>query len=332
MNILDDFAGERAHLQGTQAAVLNILDDASAETDRLQNLQKAIVNILDDLQVEKNNLEKTRNQLIQSSDEVLESHRHLEHRVEERTAELAVSNKELEAFAYSVSHDLRAPLRHLNGFLTLLRKRCYEGLDESGRHYIDAVLSSSQRLGTLIDDLLQFSRLGRAAIRKTQINPNELVDELRKELQTETDGRKVRWNVGALPAVTADRGMLRQVLQNLMDNALKFTRTREEAEINIAGARDEAGNVVISVADNGVGFDMEYYSKLFQVFQRLHGEDEFEGTGIGLANVSKMVERQEGHVWAQSTLGQGATFYVSLPPATIQMGEEHEPLEAHIAR
>lgn len=261
-----------------------------------------------------------------------ESQRHLEQHVMERTEQLAAANKELESFAYSVSHDLRAPLRHLDGFLGLLRGRCYEVLDEGGRHYIDIVLSSSRRLGALIDDLLQFSRLGRAAIRRAPVQPNEIIVELRQELQEAMQDRKVCWNVGPLPAVAADRGMFRQIFQNLLDNALKFTRTREAAEITIAGSHDADGNVVISVADNGVGFDMAYYNKLFQVFQRLHGEDAFEGTGIGLANVRKIVERHGGRVWAQSTLGKGAIFYVSLPPAgTIEAGEEHEPVEAHIA-
>jgi PAS domain S-box-containing protein len=263
--------------------------------------------------------------------EIRDFNEHLEQRVKDRTAELAAVNKELEAFSYSVSHDLRAPLRHLDGFLMLLRKRCYEGLDESSRRYIDAVLAASKRMGTLIDDLLQFSRLGRAAIRKTPVRLNDIMNEVRAELQHEAEGRNVRWSVAALPAVTGDRGMLRQVFQNLLANALKFTRPREAAEIDIAGATDETGNVVISVTDNGVGFDMAYSNKLFQVFQRLHGEDEFEGTGIGLAIVSKIVERHGGRVWAQSTLGKGAAFYVSLPCLTKQIGEEHEPTETHTA-
>lgn len=330
MNILEDAQTEKIRLESTQAAILNIMDDSAAEKEHLQNIQKAIFNIFDDLHVEKRTLEETRNQLLRSSQEVLESHRHLEQRVQERTAELAASNKELGAFAYSVSHDLRAPLRHLDGFLTLLRQRSYDTLDDSSRHYIDAVLTASKRMGTLIDDLLQFSRLGRASMRKEVVMLNDIVTALKMELQHEIQGRKVLWNVGSLPPVTADRGMMHQVFQNLLANALKFTRTRQQAEIIITGALDEAGNVIVSVADNGVGFDMAYYDKLFQVFQRLHGENEFEGTGIGLANVRKIVERHDGRVWARSTLGTGTTFYVSLPTAaTMQTGDEHESVKAH---
>ena len=253
---------------------------------------------------------------------------HLERRVQERTEELSSANKELEAFAYSVSHDLRAPLRHLDGFLTLLFKRSYSKLDATAQHYIDNTLEASRRMGTLIDDLLQFSRLGRSEMQKTPVKMNEIVEEVRRELQPETHNRIIHWHVGTLPVVAADKRMLRQVIQNLLGNALKFTRPRAQAEIVVGSNRGSNGEFVTFVRDNGVGFDMQYYDKLFQVFQRLHGEDEFEGTGIGLANVRRVVERHGGRVWAEGTVGAGATFYFSLPVAATH-GEQHEPIEAH---
>jgi signal transduction histidine kinase len=253
---------------------------------------------------------------------------HLEQRVQERTEELSSANKELEAFAYSVSHDLRAPLRHLDGFLTLLFKRSYSKLDATAQHYIDNTLEASRRMGTLIDDLLQFSRLGRSEMQKTPVKMNEIVEEVRRELQPETHNRIIHWHVGTLPVVAADKRMLRQVIQNLLGNALKFTRPRAQAEIVVGSNRGSNGEFVTFVRDNGVGFDMQYYDKLFQVFQRLHGEDEFEGTGIGLANVRRVVERHGGRVWAEGTVGAGATFYFSLPVAATH-GEQHEPIEAH---
>jgi light-regulated signal transduction histidine kinase (bacteriophytochrome) len=244
--------------------------------------------------------------------------------------ELVASSKELESFAYSVSHDLRAPLRHLDGFLSLLSKRSYASLAGQGKHYIDCVLEASQRMGRLIDELLQFSRLGRSEPHKMPVNLNGVVNEVRKELEPETRGRTIEWEISTMPLVSADLGMLRQVVENMVGNALKFTRHRDEARI-VIGSRVEAdGEIVIFVRDNGAGFDMRYYNKLFQVFQRLHGEDEFEGTGIGLANVRRMVERHGGRVWAEGEVGVGAAFYFSLPAETAESGEENELVETHL--
>ena len=247
-------------------------------------------------------------------------------------ADLLQSSKELEGFAYSVSHDLRAPLRHLDGFLTLLAKRCYQTLDDQGKHYIDCTLGASQRMGQLIDDLLQFSRLGRREIHKSQIDLNAVIREIRRELEPESDGRRIVWQVEDLPPAEADPTMLRQVLENLIANALKFTRKREVAEISIGTMREQDGQRVFFVRDNGAGFDMHYYDKLFQVFQRLHGEDEFEGTGIGLANVRRIVERHGGRVWAEGEVDKGATFYFSVPQADISDGETNELFETSCAR
>jgi PAS domain S-box-containing protein len=245
-------------------------------------------------------------------------------------SQLMASVKELEAFTYSVSHDLRAPLRHLDGFLTLLSKRSYSGLDATAKHYIDSMHEASRRMGTLIDELLQFSRLGHSDIRKIPINVNELVEEVKRELEPGIRNRTIHWHVEQLPVVIADQGMLRQVIENLLGNSLKFTRQRDEAEIVIGSTFGANGELVIFIRDNGAGFDMQYYNKLFQVFQRLHSEDEFEGTGIGLANVRRMVERQGGRVWAEGAVGTGATFYFTLPSGGNVTGEQNEYIEAHL--
>jgi signal transduction histidine kinase len=247
-------------------------------------------------------------------------------------SELKASASELERFAYTVSHDLRAPLRHLDGFLSLLARRSYNSLDEQGKHYIDSTLQASQRMGRLIDELLQFSRLGRAAMQRTPVDMNQLIEEVRRELEPETRNRVVRWRIEELPPVLGDQTMLRQVFENLLANALKFTRRCAVAEIGIGIRTGEDGHLIVFVEDNGAGFDMRYYDKLFQVFQRLHREDEFEGTGIGLANVRRIVERHGGTVWAEGAVDKGAKFYFSLPEACDgKGGETHELAETHSA-
>jgi PAS domain S-box-containing protein len=253
-----------------------------------------------------------------AEDEVERLNAELEQRVVERTAELDAANKELEAFAYSVSHDLRAPLRHISGFSTLLADRTSEGLDEKSRHYVDVINKSVNEMGVLIDDLLQFSRTGRAALTIEPVDMDVVVQEALAPLLGEMDGRDVRWSIAPLPAAEADRALIRQVWVNLLGNALKYTRQSAPAHIDVSGALMD-GEVVYSVADNGVGFDMQYAHKLFGVFQRLHDASEFEGTGIGLANVHRIVTRLHGRVWAEGAPGNGATFSFSLPAAMETM-------------
>ena len=232
--------------------------------------------------------------------------------VEKRSAELEASNKELEAFAYSVSHDLRAPLRHMAGFSELLQKNTASLPDEKSRRYIAVILESARRMGNLIDDLLAFSRIGRAETNKTAVSLAQLVEEAVTEVRQDIGDRNIVWKIGKLPAVYGDRSM-RLALVNLISNAVKFTRTRAPAEIEIGCMNEAADQVVIFVRDNGVGFDMKYVNKLFGVFQRLHAAEAFEGTGIGLATVQRIAHRHGGRAWAEGRVDQGATFYFSLP-------------------
>jgi PAS domain S-box-containing protein len=229
-----------------------------------------------------------------------------------RSTELESINKELEAFAYSVSHDLRAPLRHVAGFAELLQKNASSLLDEKSRRYMTTILESAKRMGALIDDLLAFSRIGRTETRETAVSLGDLVKEVLAEMQLETGGRSIAWRVGELPDLHGDRSMLKLALVNLISNAVKFTRTRPQAEIEIGCTEKKKDGVVVFVKDNGVGFDMKYANKLFGVFQRLHPTESFEGTGIGLATVQRIIHRHGGRVWAQGLVNGGATFFFSV--------------------
>ena len=253
----------------------------------------------------------------------------LEQRVLSRTAELDATNKELEAFSYSVAHDLRAPLRHMDGFIRLLKKHSWASLDERNQRYLGIISDSARQMGLLIDDLLAFSRVGRAELQLLPVSLQQLVQEAIQEMREETQGRDIAWKISQLPEVMADRSMMRLVMINLLTNAVKFTGKRERAEIEVGASSNEADGIVVFVRDNGVGFDMEYADKLFGVFQRLHPAEEYEGTGIGLANVQRIIHRHKGRTWARGEVDQGATFYFSLPKATE--ATTYAKVQAHAA-
>lgn len=237
----------------------------------------------------------------------------LEQRVVERTSQLEVVNKELEAFSYSVSHDLRAPLRHITGFADMLRQNSSASLNETGLRHLGIISNSAKQMGVLIDDLLVFSRMGRSELRRTDVNMEELVAEVLHEMAGDLAGRKITWEISPLPEAYGDRAMLKQVWVNLISNAVKYSRQREEAIIKINHRRTDRSEWEFSVSDNGAGFDMEYVGKLFGVFQRLHLAEEFEGTGIGLANVQRIILRHGGRVRAEGKVDFGAAFTFTLP-------------------
>jgi len=239
--------------------------------------------------------------------------RELNRELEKRTVELETINKELEAFAYSTSHDLRAPLRHVAGYAELLQRNAVSVLDDKGKQYVLMILESAKRMGILIDDLLAFSRIGRTETRKSLVSLNQLVQEARIEIGGEMAGRDIVWKIGLLPEFYGDRSMLKLALLNLISNSVKFTRTRTQAVIEIGCTEQGTKSTIVFVKDNGVGFDMKYLNKLFGVFQRLHRTEEFEGTGIGLATVQRIIHRHGGRVWAEGLVDGGATFYISLP-------------------
>jgi len=246
----------------------------------------------------------------------------LEERVAERTAQLAAANQELEAFTYSVSHDLRAPLRHIGGFSRILIEDFGPRMDAAAQQHLQRIADGVQRMGLLVDELLNLARVGRHALHLQPTELNSVIDDVVSLLQPETEGRAVTWKIAQLPPAECDPILIKQVFQNLLANALKFTRTREQAVIEIS-CQPKNGQMAIAVRDNGVGFNMKYSDKLFGVFQRLHRAEEFEGTGIGLATVHRIVHKHGGRIWAEAEMDQGATFYFTLDvaaPTRVEAG------------
>ena len=236
----------------------------------------------------------------------------LNHQLEGKVTQISDVNRELEAFSYSVSHDLRAPLRHITAFAQKLEHHLGEPVDDTTRHYLGVIRDASRRMAQLIEDLLVFSRLGRGALRLQAVDMQALVEEARLLAEGDAHGRRIEWNIGPLPVVVGDENMLRTVWQNLIGNAVKYTGQCELARIDVSVRRDDTGDYEFTVADNGAGFDMRYLDKLFGVFQRLHKASEFPGNGIGLANVRRIVMRHGGQVRAEGEPGQGATFRFTL--------------------
>jgi signal transduction histidine kinase len=236
----------------------------------------------------------------------------LEQRVRERTAELEAANRELEAFSYSVSHDLRAPLRHIDGFTSILLEQHANAMPPEAQRLLGVVVGEARQMDRLIEDLLRFSRLGQQPLTKEWIEFAALFREVMNELQTEHAGRNVEISLGEVPDGEGDRSLLRQVVVNLLSNAFKFTRQREKATVEIGGRLQDQERLYF-VRDNGAGFDMKYTRRLFGVFQRLHSTEEYEGTGVGLSIVQRIVVRHGGRIWAEAEVNKGATFYFTLP-------------------
>ena len=248
-------------------------------------------------------------------EQLLELNRYLEMRVEQRTAALDAANKELESFSYSVAHDLRAPLRHISGFADLVRETAGEQLNEECQGFIDKIMGATQRMDQLIMDLLAFARTARTELVIGEVDLERVLDEALQAVSRDIQGRDIEWRREPLPKVRGDPALLRQVFINLISNAAKYSRPRKPAVIEIGHRPGRAHEVVLYVRDNGVGFDMRHAGALFGVFQRLHGGAEFEGTGVGLANVQRIVAKHGGRIWAEAAVDRGATFYFTLPPA-----------------
>ena len=290
LNILEDFSEEKLRFAQMQTATLNILEDSDAEKMRLEQSQRAFLNILEDIDVEKC--------------KVTAAYRD----IEMANVELTAAVNELEAFSYSVSHDLRAPLRAIDGFSQILLKQYGSTLAEEPCEYLQLVRDNTVQMGYLVDDLLKFSRLGRQPLIKQQVATGTIIEQVLCDARQQAKGRTVSVTVGEAPALWGDPSLLKQVFINLIQNAFKYTRTRPETVIEI-GSSEIGGERVFFVRDNGAGFDMRYADKLFGVFQRLHRAEDFEGTGVGLAIVQRILHRHGGRVWAEAAVDQGATFY-----------------------
>jgi len=307
LNILEDAGGERRWLEATQRAIMNILEDSAAEKARLSDTQRAALNVLDDFDIEKKKVEQVN---VELRSEIAERAR-VEEALRSAKAVAEAANKELEAFSYSVAHDLRAPLRSIDGFSQAMLEDYAHQLDKDGRKYLHNVRDSARQMGELIDALLNLARVTRTEVRRVRVDVSKLAHEVVEQLQAGEPQRNVDAVIEEGLVAHADPRLLELVLVNLLGNAWKFTSKRSSARIELA-TTGGAKPIVYFVRDNGAGFNPAYAAKLFGVFQRLHAAHEFEGTGIGLATVQRIVQRHGGRVWAEGQIDRGATFYFTL--------------------
>lgn len=296
-------------------------DELGVFTDSFNNMLEQIHSQSEALKKNQAELKQALQAAEAAAQEVRTLNAELESRVEKRTAELNATNKELEAFAYSVSHDLRAPLRHIDAYAQILDEELGTHPDEA-RQYISRIRFGVQNMGRLVDDLLKLSKIGRVELKFEMVALNSIVEEVLAEMKMETEHRNIEWRIGKLPSASVDRGLMVQVFANLISNAVKYTRTRALATIDI-GTEPSNGGVAIFVRDNGVGFNMKYAHKLFGVFQRLHRMEDFEGTGVGLATVQRIVQLHGGKIWVDAEPDKGATFHFTLK--NMNAVQLHEP-------
>lgn len=311
LNILDDFASEKMQLEAAQGAMVNILDDFSEEKGRLEETQRAVLNILDDFELEKNKVGLVNQQL----EKEIAERKHVETQIKGMNTELLATNKELEAFSYSVSHDLRAPLRSIDGFSLALLDDYAEKLDEDGRDYLHRVRAATQRMGILIDDLLGLSRVTRTEMRLEKTDLGAIAQSVALDLQKTEPDRRVEFRIEEGLEAIVDSHLIRITLDNLLGNAWKFTSKRKSACIEFGRTLCD-GKLTYYIRDNGAGFNPAYANRLFGAFQRLHDKSDFPGTGVGLATVQRIIHRHAGRIWAESAVDRGATFYFTLSDTT----------------